>query len=219
MADRKGKEFPPDESDEQCLTDVGLERDQTDEPEIERHRGRQSRHIGTSAALGEQPGCDDDERRLGKLRGLEGVAPEAEPAPGAVDLRPRHQHGHHQPQHGEQQRQSQTPRLARRAQRDREHQHETDHGHEQMPLDVIEGGKTLPDGNRGTGCQRQHRAGADQHQDGCQQHAVDGEPPFGQQAAVGAREPHAGAPAFIAIPGRAATRRRNASPRCSKLLN
>ena len=48
------------------------------------------------------------------------------------------------------------------------------------------------------------------------QHVVDGEPPFGDAAAVGARDPHAARP-VSAMPGSAATRARNASPRTSKL--
>ena len=44
-----------------------------DEPDVERDGERQSRHIGAPAALGKEPGGDDDERRLGDLGGLEGM--------------------------------------------------------------------------------------------------------------------------------------------------
>ncbi len=60
--------------------------------------------------------------------------------------------------------------------------------------------------------------GADEGEDGADEHVIDGEPPVGDTAAVGARQPHA-APRFIAMPGSAATSVRKASPRTSKLRN
>ena len=65
-----------------------------------------------------------------------------------------------------------------------------------MPLDEVVGRQALADGDGRAGRQRQDEPRADEGEDGADEHVVDGEPPVGDTAAVGARQPHA-APRFM----------------------
>jgi hypothetical protein len=81
----------------------------------------------------------------------------------------------------------QTPHAARGKQRYGQHDHDAEGREEQVPLDEVVGGQALAQRHGGACGQRQHEPGADQRQDGADEHVVDGEPPIGNAAAVGAR--------------------------------
>ena len=84
--------------------------------------------------------------------------------------------------------------AARREQRHDQHDQHADGGEEQVALDEVVGRQALADGDGRARRQRQHQPGADDREDGAEQHVVDREPPVGHTAAVGARQPHAAAP-------------------------
>ena len=116
------------------------------------------------------------------------------------------------------QREREAAHAARREQRHRQHDQHADGGEEQVALDEVVGRQAFADGDGRARRQRQDQSRADEGEDGADQHVIDGEPPVGDTAAVGARQPHA-APRFMSMPGNAATSARKASPRTSKLRN
>ena len=77
--------------------------------------------------------------------------------------------------------------AARREQRHRQHDQHADGGEEQVALDEVVGRQALADGDGGARRQRQDQSGADEGEDGADEHVIDGEPPVGDTAAVGAR--------------------------------
>ncbi len=80
--------------------------------------------------------------------------------------------------------------AARGEQRYGEHDDDAEGREEEMALDEVVGRQPLADGDGRARRQRQDEAGDDEGEDRADEHMVDGEPPVGDTAAVGARQPH-----------------------------
>ena len=114
-----------------------------------------------------------------------------QPAMRAVDLGSEEvDRNHADESHGEHG-EREAPHPARREQRHGEHDQHADGGEEQVALDEVVGRQALADGDGGAGGERQDEPRADQREDGADEHVVDGEPPVGHTASIGARQPHA----------------------------
>src|SRR5665648_709542 len=90
-----------------------------------------------------------------------------------------------------------------------------------MAAHEIERLKVVSLGDRRACRKGEHQACAHKQQEADEHQTVDGEPPVGEDALVGAGDPHAALPSSVTLltPSRPMTMSRKASPRLAKLAN
>jgi hypothetical protein len=142
--------------------------------------------------LGEEPGCDNRERRLDEFGGLQRQARQVNPPPRALDLDPDHEGQRQQGDRDHEADEGDAAHRARRHQRDAEHDRQRDRHGDEVPFGEMQRRIAEPLGDGGARGHAHHRAEAHQQRQRAEVPAVDGPPPPRHRALIDPREHHGG---------------------------
>ncbi len=167
----------PDQRDQHGLPEIGLQHEPGYRERQQRQRHGVGGHFRAAGGFGEQPGDQDHECGLEKLRRLDVDAEQDDPAPRALDLGAELQRGGDQQQAQHEDDERKPADMARRQTRGREHHGERRDEVEHVPVHEIERLEAEPGGDRRAGGQREHDPAQHEREQRCQQQAVDRPPP------------------------------------------